>query len=135
MGAKKFLYGFLLGTAAAGIATLFTTPKSGSELREDIKQNKDLYLNQLKDLKASIMDVKDASLHATKEGRVHLSFFINEVNTAIKRWQSDTLPQQIEIQKEISEIEAAIGQLESELASQGFSKDGQQESKDEVASR
>ncbi|WP_043933143.1 YtxH domain-containing protein [Bacillus sp. EB01] len=128
MGAKRFLYGVLLGGAAAGIATLFTAPKSGNELREGLKQNKDLYLAQLKDLKNSIMEVKDASLHATKEGRVHLTFFVNEVNTAIKRWQSETLPQQIEIQKEIGEIETAIGQLESELAAQGLSKNEQQES-------
>lgn len=117
MGAKRFLYGFLLGSAAAGLATLFAAPQSGRETREAIKTNKDVFISQLKDLKASIMDVKEASAHATKEGRVHVSHFIQEVNTAIGKWKAETLPQQIEIQKELGEIEAAISQLETELAS------------------
>ncbi|RHW43130.1 YtxH domain-containing protein [Neobacillus notoginsengisoli] len=116
MGAKRFLYGFLLGSAAAGLATLFTVPQSGRETRETLKNSKDTFISQLKDLKQSIMDVKDASAYATKEGRVHVSRFIQEVNTAIGRWKAETLPQQIEIQKEISEIEAAIGHLENELS-------------------
>ncbi|WP_316571175.1 YtxH domain-containing protein [Neobacillus sp. YIM B06451] len=116
MGAKRFLYGFILGSAAAGLATLFAAPQSGKETREAIKTNKDQFISQLKDLKASIMDVKEASTHATKEGRVHVSHFIREVNTAIGKWKAETLPQQIEIQKELGEIEAAISQLEAELA-------------------
>ena len=123
MGVKKFMYGFLLGGAAAGLATLLSAPKSGQETRETIKTNKDVFISQLKDLKQSIMDVKDASTLATKEGRVHVGFFVKEVQTAIGRWRAETLPNQIEIQKEIGEIEAAIGQLESELAAQGVAKD------------
>jgi len=130
MGAKRFLYGFLLGGAAAGLATLFTAPQAGRDTREALKSSKDTFISQLKDLKQSIMDVKDASAYATKEGRVHVSHFIKEVNTSIGRWKAETLPQQIEIQKEIKEIETVIGQLENELAAQSPSNN-----KDETEKR
>lgn len=116
MKIKHFLYGFLIGGAVASVSTLLSAPAPGRETRDSFKQSKDTWLKQLSELKDSLIDLKNASINASKEGKTQVSHFISEINDSIASWKDGVNPHQVELQKEISEIEAAIRQLELTLS-------------------
>ncbi|WML49651.1 YtxH domain-containing protein [Neobacillus sp. PS3-34] len=118
MKIKHFLYGFAIGGLAAGISTLLSAPKSGKETRAALKENTDLWKEQLADLKNSLIELKDASMNASKEARIHTSNFLRETQTSITNWKADILPHQDELKQEITEIETTIQQLEANLSDQ-----------------
>lgn len=116
MKPKQFIYGFLIGGVVAGVSTLLSTKTSGKETRASFIENKDLWSKQLLELKDNLMDLKNASVSATKEGKVHISQFVQELNDSLTEWKSEIEPHQLELQKEIAQIEESIQQLETELA-------------------
>jgi len=116
MKIKQFFYGLVLGGIAAGVSTLLTAPQSGKEVRTSLKENKDLWKSQLADLKKSLTELKAVSVVASREAKAQTSIFLQETKNSINTWKEDIYPHQEELKEEITEIEAAIQQLEASLA-------------------
>jgi gas vesicle protein len=115
---KSLLLGILVGGAAAGITTLLTTPASGKETRQYLKENKDLWLNQLSVLKRNLAELKDAAVFASKEGKEGISIFVSDVKSAISDWKKEIRPHQQELQNQIQEIEKTLYDLEKTIKTQ-----------------
>lgn len=128
-GAKKFVLGAVLG---AGIALLFA-PKSGKELRKDLKVKTDEVLEDIKDLEMD--DVKSAIANKIKEIEDDIKNFDKEkaVDAAKKKAKAiekktgqlvdsakkSARPKLVELTKEVKEktnktLDAAIKSLEKD---------------------
>ncbi|MEO8230842.1 MAG: YtxH domain-containing protein [Ignavibacteriota bacterium] len=64
--AKGFLIGFLAGGAIGAVAALLTAPKSGRELRADIKSKSEEYLDEAEKY---LSDAKDKARELINEGK------------------------------------------------------------------
>jgi gas vesicle protein len=115
MKAKTFLLGFIIGGVAAGVSTLLNAPSSGRETRENLKDNKDVLLNHLGDIKDSLIELKNTALTASKEGKEVIVSLINDINIAISEWKSQIQPHQEELKNELQSIESSVRELESHL--------------------
>jgi len=64
--AKGFMIGFLAGGAVGAIAALLTAPKSGKELRADIKMKSEEYLDEAEKY---LSEAKDKARELINEGK------------------------------------------------------------------
>ncbi|MBY0123076.1 YtxH domain-containing protein [Bacillus sp. S/N-304-OC-R1] len=115
MKTKSLLLGFLIGGAAAGITTLLTAPNSGVQTRKNLKESTDIMKKQMTELKDQILDIKNAAVKASKEGKNMIAAFSSDMKVVISEWKRDILPHQQTLQMEIHAIEAAISDLEKSL--------------------
>lgn len=115
MKTKSLLIGFFIGGTVAGISTLLSAPASGRDTRKKILEKKECIQNQMIGLKKKIIHLKDATIHASKEGKKELLAFSSDVKSSINKWKTDILPHQQELQKELQAIEIAIHELENNI--------------------
>ncbi|MEH7354797.1 YtxH domain-containing protein [Neobacillus drentensis] len=116
MKLKHFFYGFIAGGLAAGISTMLTAPNSGDVTRARIKKKKQLVLNQLRELKTNLIQIKDSATVATKEGKMNILTFLSEVKISLTQWEKEICPQQQAIQKELVEMKETVQELEREFS-------------------
>lgn len=115
MSAKSFLKGLLIGGIAAGIATIITTPMSGKEVRKVCKVNSKAFIEELKDLKSSLLEIKDSVSTASVEGKTIISAFVEDLQLSLNEWKDQIKPHQEQLQKELAEIETTVSELETNL--------------------
>jgi len=75
---KGFLIGFLAGGTIGAIVALLTTPKSGKELRGDIKQKSGEYLDEADKY---FMEKKIQASKMINEGKRKYSMIMNDVKS------------------------------------------------------
>lgn len=75
---KGFLIGFLAGGTIGAIVALLTAPKSGKELRGDIKQKSDEYLDEADKY---FIDKKNQADKMFKEGKRKFTMIVNDVKS------------------------------------------------------
>ncbi|MDZ5470205.1 YtxH domain-containing protein [Bacillus sp. 31A1R] len=115
MKTKTLLLGFIVGGIAAGVTTLLSAPASGKETRNYIKENSNQWRNQLLDLKISLLDLKNSTTSATKEGKEVISTFISDVKILLADWQEDINPNQEQLKFELNSIQETVNELESQI--------------------
>jgi len=91
-GVKGFLIGFLAGGAIGAIVALLTAPKSGKELRGDIKQKSEEYFDEaeryladaknkaselINDAKSKSQDILNAAGRVFKDAKVKTTDVLN----------------------------------------------------------
>ena len=106
-GVKGFLIGFLAGGAIGAIVALLTAPKSGKELRGDIKQKSEEYFDEaekyladaknkaselINDAKSKSQDILNAAGRVFKDAKVKTTDVLNsgkeKIETETKRLES-----------------------------------------------
>ena len=75
---KGFLIGFLAGGTVGAIIALLTAPKSGKELRGDIKQKSGEYLDEADKY---FIDKKNQAGKIFKEGKRKFTMIVNDVKS------------------------------------------------------
>ncbi|WP_313799200.1 YtxH domain-containing protein [Cytobacillus sp.] len=115
MKTKSLLIGFIIGGTVAGISTLLSAPAPGRDTRNKIQEKKKCIQNQMIELKKKVIHVKDATIHASKEGKKEILAFSSDVKNSINKWKADILPHQQELQKELQAIESAMNELEENI--------------------
>ncbi len=75
---KGFLIGFLAGGTVGAIVALLTAPKSGKELRGDIKQKSGEYLDEADKY---FMEKKNQAGKVFKEGKRKFTMIMNDVKS------------------------------------------------------
>ena len=106
-GVKGFLIGFLAGGAIGAIVALLTAPKSGKELRGDIKQKSEEYFDEaeryladaknkaselINDAKSKSQDILNAAGRVFKDAKVKTTDVLisgkEKIETETKRLES-----------------------------------------------
>ncbi|MGE5679804.1 MAG: YtxH domain-containing protein [Bacillota bacterium] len=92
---KMIITGALIGSATGSIITFLLTPKTGKELRGDIKTNLDNSIHTIKDTTEKIYSkVKDSTVDTVNR-------FQSAINAGVSTYKSDT--EHIKTSKEILE--------------------------------
>jgi gas vesicle protein len=84
---KGFLIGFLAGGAAGAIAALLTTPKSGKELRGDIKHKSEEYFDEADKY---ITGAKNKAGKFITEGKRRYTMIMNDIKSKPEEMLNDT---------------------------------------------
>ncbi len=119
---KSFIIGALVGGLAAGVVTILTTPKSGKEVRADLKKKgfevKELGLDVKDSLQEVVEEGKNIALKlkdVAEENKDTLLDIKNDLQQSFAEWSQDTAMNTEKIQEELDEIQSSISELEKTL--------------------
>ncbi len=115
MKVSQLLIGVALGALTGATTVLLSTPKSGTEVRENIKTVSADYKEKLSDINDQLRKVKVSIQSLKAESQVMIPRTVKDVKESVEKWQNGTLPLQQQLQNEISSIQTAIEQLEQAL--------------------
>lgn len=115
MKVSQLLIGVALGALTGATTVLLSTPKSGPEVRENIKTVSADYKEKLSDINDQLRKVKVSIQSLKAESQVMIPRTVKDVKESVAKWQNDTAPLQEQLQNEISSIQTAIEQLEQAL--------------------
>ncbi len=118
---NSLLLGLIVGGVIGGLSILLTTPKSGAALRTELKGTSRELSDRLQNIKAETKDFIHLLEKSTKEGEETVKDFAEDVQKSISIWKKEMVPHQVNIQRELKEIEQTMLLLE-EATSQGRSK-------------
>ncbi|MFD1739119.1 YtxH domain-containing protein [Bacillus salitolerans] len=109
---NSFMLGFLIGGVVSGLSILLSTPKTGVELRSTIKHSSQDLLERLTHLKYEAKHFLHTVEQSSKEGKVLVKDFVDDVQKTVNHWKHAIEPNQKNIQREIAEIEKTLLSLE-----------------------
>ncbi|WP_158598228.1 YtxH domain-containing protein [Falsibacillus albus] len=115
MNKKIFSYGLLFGTAIGAVSALLSAPSSGKELRTQLQESGDEWLNTLKEIKVNVQGLKDSVAKVSKEGKDTILQLTSDIKEIVQQWQLDSKPNKDQLKLEIAEIQQTIAELESEI--------------------
>ncbi|MBE4906748.1 YtxH domain-containing protein [Bacillus luteolus] len=111
----NFLYGIIIGSAIGGATTLLTSPTSGKELRKQLQTNSQHLIETLQKLKSEGLDLSNTITSSSKQSITAISEFKNDLVHSFDQWTESTKENKKSIQKELSEIEILLSDLEKSV--------------------
>jgi len=118
MKASTFFLGIATGTVAAAITVLYSTPKSGSEIRTTVKDASTDLLEMCDDVKVKIIKLKGSISKLTKEAKETIPEAVDGFKQSFDKWQQTTEPNKNRLEQELSAIQDALESLEQTIAAQ-----------------
>lgn len=112
---SSFVFGFLAGGVTAAVATLLTTPASGKDTINNLKNNKKYWENHLKKLKEDFIELKASIQTLNQQGKENLGSFIQEVKIVVNDWKREMEPHQKNLQDELQSLQTLIEEMEKNL--------------------
>jgi gas vesicle protein len=109
---KSLLLGVLLGGLVGSISTLFTTSMSGKELRKKLQTNKSILIEHSSEIKTNGANLINQIRESTKHSAQELGLLSKELKTTLIKWDESTKTTRKSIQKELSDIEDSLENLE-----------------------
>ena len=113
---KSLLLGFLAGGVVSAAATLLSTPKSGKELRDDVKVRGEEIVHSLDRIKDEGKLLTEQIANTSKEGAALIKELSGDVKTSIETWKNTIEPHQKNIQKYLTQIEERLKELEDQTS-------------------
>lgn len=114
---KSVVLGFLVGASVSAGVTLLSTPESGRQLRNRVKDQSMELGNLLYSLKEESLKLKNQLLRTSKEGAVLVRELTEEMRKSVEDWRDTVEPHQENIHQSLEQIESSIKELESKLNS------------------
>jgi gas vesicle protein len=108
MSTKSLIFGLLAGSAIGASAALLSTPESGQDVRNRMK-------NQLVDMKVRINQLKNQLRFTSKEGIVIVKELTEEMKKSVEEWKETIEPHQDGIYNYLEQIEASLRDLENKV--------------------
>ena len=118
MKASTFFLGIVTGTAAAAITVLYSTPKSGIELRTSVKGASSDLKVMCSDVKEKIIKLNGSISKLTKEAKETVPGAVDGLKQSFDKWQQATEPNKSRLEIELSAIQEALENLEQSIAAQ-----------------
>lgn len=118
MKASTFFLGLATGTVAAAVTVLYSTPRTGNELRSSLKCANSKFEEPLACAKEQLNNVIQSISTLTKEAKENLPGAINGIKQSLSGWQQVTEPHKDKLEEELSAIQEAIENLEKTIIAQ-----------------
>lgn len=112
---KSLLLGFIIGGTVSAAATLLSTPASGRDLRDRVKEQSIEWKEMLDNLFQDIVKLKDQIAKTSKEGVALINDLTQEMRSSIEEWKIAIEPNQENIKEYLEQIESSIKDLEQKL--------------------
>ncbi|GEK33486.1 YtxH domain-containing protein [Kurthia sibirica] len=115
MNAKTFIIGLGTGLIAGTAAVLFTTPQSGKELQQTIKDRK-ISANEVKDeFKGRLQSIKDSIDMIKNEAKTTLPSTMAALKESVATFQEETAPNQERLKLHLEELQKAANDISVEI--------------------
>ncbi len=111
----NFLYGIIIGGVIGGATTLLTSPTSGKELRKQLHSNSEQLIETLQKLKSDGLDLTNTITSSSKQSITAFSELKKDLVHSFDQWSESTKENKKSIQKELSEIEILLSNLEKSV--------------------
>lgn len=118
MKASTFFLGLAAGSLAAAVTVLYSTPKTGPEVRTTLKSASSDLKGKFKDVKGRLADLKESISQLSREMKSHIPSTVEDVKDTIEQWKHSTEPTRERLEKEVAAIQAALEDLEKTIATQ-----------------
>lgn len=120
---RSLALGFIVGGTISAVATLLTTPSSGSELRERVRKQSIEWKRMIDELIEEGWRLKDQIAKTSKEGAALINELTDEMKTSIEEWKVAIEPHQESIHEYLEQIESSIKDLEKKIQEQNDKKE------------
>ena len=117
MNAKIFLLGLTTGAIGGAAAVLFSTPQSGSQLRQNIANNTYNAKLKLADVKYEAHNVMQSVSALKSEVQNNIPTIINEMKESITLFTQDIQPETEKLLQEIESLQNSINEIEKIIPS------------------
>ncbi len=108
----SFIAGMMLGVTVAGASVLLTTPRSGKETREQIRETLALLKEKGAELLENIVLLIQKVKETIETARDKFIPIVQEIKASVEKWKQEIIPHQDQIKNQLSEIETSLKQLE-----------------------
>ncbi len=112
---KNILLGFVVGGTISAAATLLTTPSSGENIRNRVKEQGLEWKNIADDIIRETIRLKDQLAKTSKEGVALISELTEDMKTSVDEWKHTIEPHQENIYEYLEQIESSIKDLEQKI--------------------
>lgn len=112
---KSLFLGFVVGGAISAVTTLLSTPSSGRDLRDRVKEQGLEWKNMLANLKDDSLRLKNQIAETSKEGAVLIKNLTQEMKKSVEDWKLAVEPHQENIHEYLEEIELSLKDLEEKI--------------------
>lgn len=113
---KSLLLGLLAGGVVSAAATLLSTPKSGRELRQDVKLRGEEIVQSLDKIKDEGRLLTEQIANTSKEGTALIKELSIDVKNSLESWKNTIEPHQKNIQSYLAQIEERLKELEEQTS-------------------
>lgn len=97
--AKKFLFGLLVGSAAGAAVGLLTTPRTGKENQQMVKDYIDGTTDHVQDVSDKLKDLQSAVQNLTNEGKNFTTVFTKDMQQTVSNFTYEAEPRLRRIQQ------------------------------------
>lgn len=112
MKASTFFLGLATGTVAAAITVLYSTPKSGSEIRTSVKNASADWKDTFSDIKVKVNKLKGSVSNLSKE---QIPEAIDGIKQSFGQRSDSAEPTKKRLEKELTAIQDALDSLEKSI--------------------
>lgn len=112
MKMKSLLTGAIVGGIIGGATVLFTTPSSGREIRDSLKNGTKEWEHLLRNVQNRMFDVKSDVLKLVSDSKKATDVIQNQIKPSFHAWKNSIDPQVEQFRKEIQDIQKQFKQLE-----------------------
>lgn len=116
MKASTFFLGLATGTIAAAVTVLYSTPKSGPELRTSVRSASSELIDKCSDVKDKVNDLRRSISKLSREAKDNVPEAVAGIKESFDSWQKATEPNRKRMEQELSAIQTAIENLEQSIA-------------------
>lgn len=115
MKASTFFAGLLTGAVASAVTVLYSTPKSGSEMRTTVKSASAEWKDQIRDVQWNIDKLKGSFAKLSNKAQEQMPETVEQLKNAIENW--DETPDAIKkrLEKELHDIQISLEKLERSI--------------------
>lgn len=114
MKASTFFLGLTTGAIAGAVTVLYSTPKSGSEIRSTVSSD---WKENFQELKTKINQLKGSVASLSREAKGQIPDAVDYVKQSVGTWKNSTSPANEKLQKELEAIQETLNQLEQTILS------------------
>lgn len=115
MNAKTFILGIGAGLVAGAAVTLFTTPKSGQELKGSLSNYKNNSAEIKNELQQRIATIKQSVNSIKYEVQNTLPDAVSGIKEAVSTFQESSAPAQQNLQTHIADLKKSADELAAEI--------------------
>ncbi|MGF9966286.1 YtxH domain-containing protein [Bacillus rhizoplanae] len=109
---KSFLTGVICGGAVAGLAVLFSTPSSGKDMRNKLKEKGNGIKKTISDITADTKLLKRQIVETASEGKEVIQELTHDMHETFSTWRQDIAQNKRHIEQEIEDIQKSIEKLQ-----------------------
>ncbi|AOV06885.1 YtxH domain-containing protein [Sporosarcina ureilytica] len=115
MKASTFFLGLATGAVAAAVTVLYSTPKSGNEIRSTVKNASSDWKGTFNDIKVKVNNLKGSVADLAQDAKEQVPEAIDGLKQSFDKWQGSKLPTEKRLERDLTAIQDALDSLEKSI--------------------